>query len=105
MKTLILTLIAASALLLAVFGVLTTECGSREHGSKMPVQGRPVTAWVAEVEMPGGFGASNPSLTLGRVGANSPEAIAALKLALSDTNSGVRVLARKALGIVEDNHQ
>jgi HEAT repeat protein len=43
--------------------------------------------------------------TLGRVGTNSPAANAALKLALHDTNQGVRDFAGKALQIVEAGHQ
>jgi hypothetical protein len=42
---------------------------------------------------------------LGRIGATSPESVAALTVALSDSSGDVRVTAKQALEIVQKDHE
>ena len=50
MKAINGSLLAASVLLFAVVAATTLGSASEEHGSAMQIQGRPLTAWVAEVD-------------------------------------------------------
>jgi HEAT repeat protein len=43
--------------------------------------------------------------TLGRINADSPESLAAVKAALADTSEDVRITAKKALELIQSNHQ
>jgi hypothetical protein len=62
MKTLGLSLFLATAFLSSSITFQTPNCAGEEHGSAMQIQGRPLTAWVAEVDAHESTGERNPAL-------------------------------------------
>jgi HEAT repeat protein len=99
MKTPGFSLLSGSAILAGWFAFSTQNCASQETGAGMQIQGRPLAAWVAEVDLEKGL--LDPDRVLGVLASAGPTVLKPLAEILNrDPSTTQQAKAAHAIGVI-----